>query len=421
MSELYEEDLSLLSGDILSSFPLFEDVNIYDDLKTELKAADTGAFNPSKDDIDTLVSNLGSLEPTHDDVIPWMENKVNLLDLLMSDGAIVDDSFSVSPFDIPVELPNITLAADSSPCSENTYPLADVESIAIDGCIQTNLNCLDNNSYTVVQSEQDKDELSNQIQQVDTLYGTMDLSICPSSDSGIDLSISDSDQSLLELLPKQLIENLDDPSSISLLLENAVDPAMSFFPGDMDKKDITDGTYHVGAAQKSMSLGQPDEEPSVSSINLSANVCRTPTVSEVMSTELNSQQLIAEFYQNSPMPSSPSSMSSCSSGRSSPYARESPGLNNDASFCSLKSASGSDKIKDKKLRKMRQNKDAATRYRVKKKLESDAVQDECNTLMARNSELKDQVETMTREIAYLKELMADVYQAKQAVKASKHK
>jgi len=402
MSELYEEDLSLFSGDILSSFPLFEDINIYDDLKTDTKATGTEAFNPSNDDIviDTLVSDLGPLESLQDDVTAWMENKINFLDLLITDGAIGGDSFAASAFDVPGDLPD--MITDTSPRQNSTsvYHETNLESITDVSSLQSQLDSFSNTSTGLVQLQEDV--IDDQIHQEETLHGK-DLSISPICDNGIDFSIDETEQSLLELLPRQLIENLDDPSSLSLLLSNAedgvtndLDSAMSIFSEDTDKKDISD-SGHLGVTLAPMSLGSSSEESSVSSSNFSVDF---------------------SYISSSLVPSSPSSVSSILSGRTSPNVL---GSTEDTSFRSFKSASGCEKIKDKKLRKMRQNKDAATRYRVKKKLENDAVQNECDTLMTRNAELKDQVETMTREIAYLKELMADVYQAKQAVKASKHK
>jgi cyclic AMP-dependent transcription factor ATF-4 len=67
---------------------------------------------------------------------------------------------------------------------------------------------------------------------------------------------------------------------------------------------------------------------------------------------------------------------------------------------------------DRRQRKKQQNKDAATRYRQKKKAEQDAISAEFDSLMERNTELKEQVDQMTKEIQYLKNLMADVYRAK---------
>jgi len=73
-------------------------------------------------------------------------------------------------------------------------------------------------------------------------------------------------------------------------------------------------------------------------------------------------------------------------------------------------------VAERKSRKKQQNKDAATRYRQKKKAEADNIHDECSTLELRNKELRDKVDQMTREIQYLKDLMADVYKRKGLIK-----
>ncbi|KAM9783783.1 activating transcription factor 4b [Syngnathus typhle] len=64
--------------------------------------------------------------------------------------------------------------------------------------------------------------------------------------------------------------------------------------------------------------------------------------------------------------------------------------------------------KNKKLKKMEQNKTAATRYRQKKKVEQDALSTEHSTLERKNVELKEKAQSMAREIEYLKELMEEV-------------
>ncbi|XP_070704207.1 activating transcription factor 4b [Pempheris klunzingeri] len=64
--------------------------------------------------------------------------------------------------------------------------------------------------------------------------------------------------------------------------------------------------------------------------------------------------------------------------------------------------------KAKKLKKMEQNKTAATRYRQKKKIEQESLTDEHTRLERKNMELKEKAESMAREIEYLKELMDEV-------------
>ncbi|KAG7239452.1 hypothetical protein INR49_028923, partial [Caranx melampygus] len=64
--------------------------------------------------------------------------------------------------------------------------------------------------------------------------------------------------------------------------------------------------------------------------------------------------------------------------------------------------------RDKKRKKMEQNKTAATRYRQKKRAEQEALSVEHSQLERKNMELKEKAESMAREIEYLKELMEEV-------------
>ncbi|KAM7386525.1 hypothetical protein PAMA_009231 [Pampus argenteus] len=68
--------------------------------------------------------------------------------------------------------------------------------------------------------------------------------------------------------------------------------------------------------------------------------------------------------------------------------------------------------KTKKLKKMEQNKTAATRYRQKKRAEQETLSAEHEALERKNMELTERAESMAREIEYLKELMAEVRTAR---------
>ena len=70
--------------------------------------------------------------------------------------------------------------------------------------------------------------------------------------------------------------------------------------------------------------------------------------------------------------------------------------------------SGTPKVVEKKLKKMEQNKTAATRYRQKKRVEQDLLKTECDELEKRNHELMEKAESISREIQYLKDLMEEV-------------
>jgi len=88
------------------------------------------------------------------------------------------------------------------------------------------------------------------------------------------------------------------------------------------------------------------------------------------------------------------SLYSSSSKRGSPYSRKSPPK------------------EEKKVRKMKQNREAATRYREKKRAEQGKIKEECDELESKNKVLRDRVGQISREIKYLKELMCEVYKTK---------
>lgn len=73
-------------------------------------------------------------------------------------------------------------------------------------------------------------------------------------------------------------------------------------------------------------------------------------------------------------------------------------------------------VEDKKVRKKEQNKNAATRYRQKKKQEIKEILGEERELADHNEKLKNQVTDLQREIGYLKGLMRDLFRAKGLIK-----
>lgn len=121
----------------------------------------------------------------------------------------------------------------------------------------------------------------------------------------------------------------------------------------------------------------------------------------------------------SPVPQTPASPQSRSC-RVKPYPTpdSKPTQNQQSESPSLtgrvKSASGSKVVVEKKLKKMEQNKTAATRYRQKKRSEQEATQSECAVLEERNQELAEKAELLTKEIQYLKELMDEVKRARES-------
>lgn len=67
---------------------------------------------------------------------------------------------------------------------------------------------------------------------------------------------------------------------------------------------------------------------------------------------------------------------------------------------------------EKKERKRAQNKNAATRYREKRRAEARVVSEEQSVMEDKNRDLKDKVTLLTREIQYMKELLIEVYKTK---------
>lgn len=75
-------------------------------------------------------------------------------------------------------------------------------------------------------------------------------------------------------------------------------------------------------------------------------------------------------------------------------------------------AKGKGEKLDKKLKKMEQNKTAATRYRQKKRAEQEALTGECKELEKKNEALKEKADSLAKEIQYLKDLIEEVRKAK---------
>lgn len=71
---------------------------------------------------------------------------------------------------------------------------------------------------------------------------------------------------------------------------------------------------------------------------------------------------------------------------------------------------------DRRSRKKEQNKNAATRYRQKKKAEIEVLLGEEHSLRQRHSELGNKCSDLQREIRYLKGLMRDLFKAKGLIK-----
>ncbi|KAM6972408.1 cyclic AMP-dependent transcription factor ATF-4 [Aplochiton taeniatus] len=157
-------------------------------------------------------------------------------------------------------------------------------------------------------------------------------------------------------------------------------------------------------------LTPKDETP-----QLSTPPTTTTTISiSPLSSDCDSDSGIESASGSSPHQSSPSPSASFSAGssRTKPYSKPDPNTPSTPKSPKVKSVSGAPKVVEKKLKKMEQNKTAATRYRQKKRAEQEVLLDECADLEKRNRELAEKADSISREIQYLKDLMEEVRSAK---------
>ncbi|XP_068606999.1 cyclic AMP-dependent transcription factor ATF-4 [Brachionichthys hirsutus] len=125
-----------------------------------------------------------------------------------------------------------------------------------------------------------------------------------------------------------------------------------------------------------------------------------------LSSDCDSDSGIESVSSSSARPPSPPP---AGSSRTKPYSKaESGAAPPSAKTPRVKSVSGVPKVVEKKLKKMEQNKTAATRYRQKKRVEQEQQGSELDDLQKRNHELAEKAESIGREIQYLKDLMEEV-------------
>lgn len=74
------------------------------------------------------------------------------------------------------------------------------------------------------------------------------------------------------------------------------------------------------------------------------------------------------------------------------------------------------KIKDRRARKKEQNKEAAARYRIKKRMEEQELSDEAEILQNDQKKLKQKYDDLSTEIKYLKSLMREILEKRGILK-----
>ncbi|KAK7154704.1 hypothetical protein R3I93_009600 [Phoxinus phoxinus] len=230
---------------------------------------------------------------------------------------------------------------------------------------------------------------------LDSLIGSCDSDEPPSSPEDL-LACLDTDMDLdLDSLPfcssdLGLALTLDlpipEPSETPVEIKSEPDPAdtldlgceVSVIPSPGIVLSLSPSHIIVVLSPKEESSGTDDSSDSDSGIS----VCESPT------------------RQPDPNPTA--------SSRTKPYSRTDP---DPVVSGRVKAVPGAPKV-EKKLKKMEQNKTAATRYRQKKRAEQEVLSLECSGLEKRNRELAEKAESISRKIKYLTDLMEEVRSAK---------
>jgi len=170
---------------------------------------------------------------------------------------------------------------------------------------------------------------------------------------------------------------------------------------------MTSSSSSIASSPSPSNAPASPERPSSRDSSFSTTDSSADSISERPSLEVNLE--LFSFYQNS------SSEANMAAGESSPESATSKRARSSrksprASSSRPKSAR---RTGDIKIRKRDQNRDAATRYREKKRAESDILRIEEEKLERKNDELRDRVDGLSSEIKYLKGLMKEMIEARQ--------
>lgn len=143
------------------------------------------------------------------------------------------------------------------------------------------------------------------------------------------------------------------------------------------------------------------------------------TVPAQSNTDLDLQAVEELFYHATAEPKSPrvsGGSASASPRSSSPFSPRSSSADEDWCSESSRPKPYSRPGEDRRSRKKEQNKNAATRYRQKKKAEIEVLLNEEQLLRQRHTELGTKRADLQREIQYLKGLMRELFKAKGLIK-----
>lgn len=277
---------------------------------------------------------------------------------------------------------------------------------------------------------------------LDSLIGSCDLDEPPSSpeellaslESQMDLDLaplpfppssSSSDPEELDLPSLPL--NLPLPESPRDLPEPPADPEICLEPVSVEIKSEPlspaftlelGSEVDISELEKAVSKASSDQQTpsivlSLSPAHIVVVLAPKEEVSVVSSSCADQSDSGIESISGSPPhnPSPAPSPKPVGASRTKPYSKPDPDAGQIVAG-KVKTVSGTSKTADKKLKKMEQNKTAATRYRQKKRVEQESLNVECTELENRNRELAEKADSISREIQYLKDLIEEVRSAK---------
>lgn len=386
---LFYEDLSLFNGDLLledASFPVVEQQgpkdgpSIYEAVltPTPVKASvQVTLAHPQNGSQDLGLQDLLVASPTQDLPDPftansaWFDTKTDLLDLLTG----VENQ---QPEDVQQVIVDSPLVAPAAVLPQQETSIESLE--AIQAMLLADLPVA--STYAPVESEMDTSGSSF------VVYDATSPSVASNADIDI---LEELNQAGLE----QLLDDAPDPNTASLfdgpilspVSANDIESVLSSSPPS-PSEEVMLADLFKGFTNNSITI---DSEPIV--IDSEPITLDSEQVGEIL--HIGPQRPVREKARTTPY-----------TVRSATHSPSAP------------AATSSRKPKvDRRERKKEQNRTAALRYRDKKRSEQDILQQEADELMDANNALREEKDSIAREIKYLKNLMAEVQKARSKAKA----
>lgn len=370
---LYDEDLSLFSGDLLVGLAPATESDFGQD---GLKLGQTALLGQTGLGLEQTDGGLS--DPLTE--TSWLDTKVDLLDYITA--GVVTTDIQEMPAAPDLAITSLVTAHPTLgvtlPTDNSTTAIQVLQNVA-----EETVSMLTSGEMATIKDEEPVDDIS----------------------TGMDI---------LEMLAHGMGANLED-ITMDVTPEVDYSPILSpVTPEDVDTI-LSSGPPSPEVSDLSL-LSTTDSSFVDASFNSNDNELITVDLEQLlMQVQGQQQQLMDSSLEELEDPTYMPDMDEVSKpkSRAKPYERK---VKKDTA---ISKPSKEAKQLERKLRKKQQNKDAATRYRQKKKVESDIINDECDQLESRNTELRGKVDQMTREISYLKNLLAEVYEAKGLLKKSK--